>query len=148
MLGDVVGAFDAGQDPAAAIPRRGMAEQAVAVNDPDTGARPLPAGGPGAAAEGSRVQSVVAWRVILLTLLGREVPGCAAEVLFAGGELEFLGACAEQHGMPGPSDLGAAVALVAQLGAYRERKHDPAPGNPIMWEGYNGLTEATMGYGL
>ena len=36
------------------------------------------------------IQSVIAWRVMVLTLLGREVPECAAEVLFAGGELEFL----------------------------------------------------------
>ena len=46
-----------------------------------------------------------------------------------------LGAYAEQQGRPGPSDLGSAVALVAHLGGYRERKHDPAPGNRIMWEG-------------
>ena len=92
------------------------------------------------------IQRVIAWCVMVL--LGREVPECAAEVLFAGEELEFLGAYAEQHGRPQPSDLGSAVALVAHLGGYRGRKHDPAPGNQIMWEGYNGLTLATMGYRL
>ena len=38
-----------------------------------------------------------------------------------------------------------AAAPVARLGGYRACKHDPAPGNPIMWEGYNGLTLAAMG---
>ena len=94
------------------------------------------------------IQSVIAWRVMVLTLLGREVPECGAEVLFAQEELEFLGAYAAQQGRPGPSNLGSAVALVAHLGGYRGRKHDPAPGNQIMWEGYNGLTLATMGYRL
>ena len=94
------------------------------------------------------IQSVIAWRVMVLTLLGQEVPECGAEVLFAQSELEFLGAYAAQQGRPGPSDLGSAVALVAHLGGYRGRKHDPAPGNQIMWEGYNGLTLATTGYRL
>ena len=40
------------------------------------------------------------------------------------------------------------MALVAHLGGYRGRKHDPAPGNQIMWEGFNGLTLPTMGYRL
>ena len=94
------------------------------------------------------IQSVIAWRVMVLTLLCREVPEWAAEVLFANEELEFLGAYAAQQGRPGPSGLGLAVALVTHLGGYRGRKHDPAPGNQIMWEGYNGLTLATMGYRL
>ena len=37
------------------------------------------------------------------------------------------------------------MALVAHLGGYRGRKHDPAPGIQIMWEGYNGLMLVTMG---
>ena len=37
------------------------------------------------------IQSVIAWRVMVLTLLGREVPEGAAGVLFAKEELEFLG---------------------------------------------------------
>ena len=36
-------------------------------------------------------QGVIAWRVMVLTLLGREVPECGAEVLFRQEELEFLG---------------------------------------------------------
>ena len=92
------------------------------------------------------IQSVIAWRIMVLTLLGREVPECSADVLFAREELDFLRAYAGQQGRPGPADLGSAVALVAHLGGYRGRKHDPPPGNQIMWEGYNGLTIATMGY--
>ena len=35
--------------------------------------------------------------------------------------------------MPAPVQLGDAVRLVAHLGGYRDRKHDPEPGNQIMW---------------
>ena len=56
-----------------------------------------------------------------------------------------LGASAEQQGRRGPSDPGSAAALAARLGGYRGRKHDPAPGNRIMWEGYCGPTLAAMG---
>lgn len=52
---------------------------------------------------------------------------------------------ADAAGRPGPSDLGSAVALLARLGGCRRRKHDPAPGNWITWEIYNGLTLETMG---
>ena len=51
----------------------------------------------------------------------------------------------ELQGRPGPSDLGAAVALLARLGGCRGRKHDPAPGNRITREIYDGLTLEIMG---
>ena len=47
-----------------------------------------------------------------------------------------------------PSGLGSAVALVAHMGGYRGREHDPAPGNPIMWESCDGPTLANMGHRL
>ncbi|MDE0100853.1 MAG: hypothetical protein OXN89_00590 [Bryobacterales bacterium] len=72
------------------------------------------------------------------------MPLCAAEVLFAAEELQFLGAHAEQQGRPGQKYLGSAVALVTHLGGYRALKQEPAPGNRVMWEGYYGLTPATM----
>ena len=38
--------------------------------------------------------------------------------------------------------------LVAHLGGYRDRKHDPEPGNQIMWHGQTRLTGATLGHGI
>ena len=45
-----------------------------------------------------------------------------------------------------PDTLGSAVRLVAHLGGYRGRTHDPEPGNQIMWQGYSTLTKATIGH--
>ena len=89
---------------------------------------------------------MIAWRIMLMTLLGREVPECEPGLGFTDHELHFLGDYADQFGLGGPADLGAAVRLVAHLGGYRDRKHDPDPGHQIMWHGYYSLTTATLGH--
>ena len=65
------------------------------------------------------IHSVIAWRIMVLTLLGREVPECSADVVFTNEEQGFLRAYAGQQGRPRPVDLGLAMALVAHLGRYR-----------------------------
>ncbi|MDE2826716.1 MAG: IS4 family transposase [Bacteroidota bacterium] len=92
------------------------------------------------------INSVIAWRIMLMTLLGREVPACEPGLMFTDHELGFLADYAAQFGLGGPADLGAAVRLVAHLGGYRDRKHDPDPGHQIMWHGYSTLTSATLGH--
>ena len=42
--------------------------------------------------------------------------------------------------------LAGAVLLVALLGGYQNRKHDPPPGHQLMWRGYERLSLATLGY--
>ena len=92
------------------------------------------------------IQSVIAWRLMVMTLLGRQVPDCDAALMFTDHELGFLGDYARKFGLPGPDRLGPAVRLVAHLGGYRDRKHDPEPGNQLMWHGYDTLTKATLGH--
>ena len=92
------------------------------------------------------INSVITWRLIVMTLLGRQVPECAAELLFADDELGFLRDYARNYGLRGAEDSGAGVRLVAHLGAYRGRKHDPEPGDRIMWHGYRTLIIATLGH--
>ena len=36
--------------------------------------------------------------------------------------------------------------LVALLGGYQNRKHDPPPGHQLMWRGYERMSLATLGY--
>ena len=82
------------------------------------------------------IQTVIAWRLMLMTLLGREVPECDAELLFSDIELRFLADYAADAALPAPRNLAGAVLLVALLGGYQHRKHDPPPGHQIMWRGY------------
>ena len=92
------------------------------------------------------IQAVIAWRLMLMTLLGREVPECDAELLFSDIELRFLADYAADAALPAPRNLAGAVLLVARLGGYQNRKHDPPPGHQIMWRGYERMSLATLGY--
>ena len=92
------------------------------------------------------IQAVIAWRLMLMTLLGREVPEYDAELLFSDVELRFLDDYAADTGLSAPRHLTAAVLLVAILGGYQNREHDPPPGHQIMWRGYERLSIATLGY--
>ena len=92
------------------------------------------------------INAVIAWRIMVMTLLGREVPDCGADLLFTDHELNFLRHYAAKSRLNTPDTLGNAVRLVAHLGGYRGRTHDPEPGNQIMWQGYSTLTKATIGH--
>ncbi len=83
---------------------------------------------------------------MVMTLLGRQVPDCDPELMFADHELAFLRDYARQHGLAAPQLLGDAVALVAHLGGYRDRTHDPDPGHQIMWHGQTRMTSASLGH--
>lgn len=89
------------------------------------------------------IRMVIAWRVMLMTLLGREAPGLPPELLFSDLELRVLGDFAQSRGRSRPTQLGEAVRLVAILGGYLNRNNDPPPGHQLMWHGY--ATLAIMG---
>ena len=94
------------------------------------------------------INAVIAWRIMVMTLLGRQVPDCDPQLMFADQELGFLRDYALEHGLDAPKRLGDAVRLVAHLGGYRDRKHDPDPGNQIMWHGQTRLTSAALGHAI
>ena len=92
------------------------------------------------------INAVIAWRIMVMTLLGRQVPDCEPQLMFADQQLEFLRSYALENGLPTPDRLGDAARLVAHLGGYRDRKHDPDPGNQIMWHGQTRLSSAALGH--
>ena len=92
------------------------------------------------------INAVIAWRLMLMTLLAREGSECDAELMFTNVELRFLNDYAADAGLPAPRNLAAAVLLVAILGGYQNRKHGPPPGHQIMWRGYERMSIATLGY--
>lgn len=94
------------------------------------------------------VYAVIAWRVMLMTLLGRETPEMPAEVLFSDVELKVLGAYAEKRNLPQPTQLNDAVLLVAKMGGYLNRKNDPPPGHELIWQGYTYLHFMCIGFML
>jgi len=93
------------------------------------------------------INLVIAWRIMLMTLLGRETPELPAEVLFSDIELRTLHAYAKKKLKP-PLLLGEAVQLVAKIGGYLGRSHDPPPGHQLLWQGYTEFQFMCQGFAL
>ena len=100
---------------------------------------------------------VLAWRIQLLVLLGREVPELPCDIFFDHWEVKVLEALQQQkssdkRGKGGkgkrPLPLGEAVTLVAQLGGYLARGSDPPPGAECLWKGMSRLSGMAEGYRL
>lgn len=94
------------------------------------------------------INLVIGWRIMLMTLLGREMPELPAEVLFADIEVQTLCAYAKQNGLPPPTQLGRAVRLVAKLGGYIGRNSDPPPGHQLLWQGFIVLQLMALGFAM
>jgi hypothetical protein len=94
------------------------------------------------------INLVIAWRIMLMTLLGRETPGLPPEVLFSDLDLQVLHAFAKKRRLPPPQTLGDAVRLTARIGGYLGRNHDPPPGHQLVWRGYARLQAWGEGFAL
>ena len=94
------------------------------------------------------INLVIAWRIMLMTLLGRETPELPAEVLFSDVELRTLQAYAKKNDLEPPTLLGKAVRLVAKIGGYLGRNNDPPPGHQLIWQGYAEFQFMCLGYTL
>ena len=94
------------------------------------------------------IRLVIAWRIMLMTLLGREAPELPADVLFSDIELRTLKAYAKKKRLPPPVLLGDAVRLVAKLGGYLNRNNDPPPGHQVLWRGYFEFQFMCLGFAL
>ncbi len=94
------------------------------------------------------INLVIAWRIMLMTLLGRETPELSAEVLFSDIELRTLHAWAKKKRMKAPLQLGDAVRLVAKIGGYLGRNNDPPPGHQLLWRGYTEFQFMCLGFAL
>lgn len=94
------------------------------------------------------INLVIAWRIMLMTLLGRETPELPAEVLFSDVELRTLRAYAKKKQLNVPRLLGEAVRLVAKIGGYLGRNSDPPPGHQLLWKGYTEFQFMCMGFAL
>jgi hypothetical protein len=92
------------------------------------------------------INMVIAWRIMLMTLLGRETPELPPDVLFSDIEIKVLKAYAKKKNLKSPNCLGDMVKLVANIGGYLGRSNDPPPGHQLMWRGYKHLQLMCEGF--
>ena len=81
------------------------------------------------------IRMVIAWRIMLMTLLSRESPELPPELLFTDVELRVLRRYAMKRKGKEIHTLKDAVTWTAILGGYQNRKHDPPPGADLTWYG-------------
>ena len=94
------------------------------------------------------IYSVVAWRVMWLTLLSREEPEMTAAKILIEAEWKALYFRAYQSfDLPdiAPS-IGQAVHWIARMGGYKNRKSDGPPGMKSIWKGLANLEQAAINW--
>jgi hypothetical protein len=94
------------------------------------------------------VYSVIAWRLLSLTLLARATPDVPCTALLEAAEWQALYCAIHKTTQPPstPPPLGQAVRWVAQLGGYMGRKSDGPPGTEVLWRGLQRLVDLTLMY--
>ena len=79
---------------------------------------------------------IVAWRVLFLTMLGRECPEMPCDVVFDAAEWQAVYLVTQRQPPPDtPPSLDRMVRMVAGLGGFLDRKCDGFPGPQTLWIG-------------
>ncbi len=97
------------------------------------------------------MDAVLAWRIQLLTLLGREAPDLPCTMFFDESEVEVLEAVVEERTkskLKRPLTLAEAMTAVARMGGYLDRPSDPPPGSKVLWRGFITLDGMVVGFRL
>jgi len=93
------------------------------------------------------IDMVVAWRIFLLTKMGRETPDLPCDTILSEDEWKVLWACTERKSTPDiPPSLYWAILAIAALGGFLGRKSDGFPGPTVMWRGITRLYDRVEGY--
>jgi hypothetical protein len=96
------------------------------------------------------VYSVVAWRVLFLTMQGRQQPDLPCDVLLEPEEWQALH-CFWHHTSKPPSEppsLREASRLIARLGGFIGRRGDGDPGPMTIWRGLQRLQDIALAWRL
>src|SRR5207248_3341929 len=90
---------------------------------------------------------IVAWRVLYVMMLGREVPDLPCEVVFAAHEWKPVWRVTQKTPVPAqPPKLGEFVQLLGRLGGHKGRKGDGAPGAETLWRGIRRMTDFALAW--
>jgi hypothetical protein len=79
---------------------------------------------------------IIAWRVLYLTMLGRDCPEMPCDAVFADEEWKAVYLVTQRKPPPAePPSLDTMVRMIATLGGFLNRKHDGFPGPKTLWIG-------------
>ena len=94
------------------------------------------------------VDSIIAWRILFLTMLGRSLPELPATVLFQRAEYTalFLFLGQNKKILPTTPSLGQVIFAIATLGGFLARSRDRFPGVVSIWRGMWRLSDITASW--
>lgn len=87
---------------------------------------------------------VVAWRILFLTVVGRETPELSASVVFEEYEWKalYVFVTKSRHKLPKtPPSLREVTRLLGRMGGHLGRKRDGEPGSMTLWRGLQRLPD-------
>ncbi|WPL14288.1 IS4 family transposase [Thiorhodovibrio litoralis] len=88
---------------------------------------------------------IIAWRVLYLTMLGRECPELPCDAVFAEEEWKAVYLVTQKQAPPEqPPSLDTMVRMVASLGGFLNRKSDGFPGPKTLWIGLQRIPDFVM----
>lgn len=80
--------------------------------------------------------TIIAWRILYLTMLGRSCPDLPCDVVFASYEWQSVYAVSTKKPIPKqPPTLHSIILMIAKLGGFLGRRSDGYPGIKVMWIG-------------
>lgn len=90
---------------------------------------------------------IVAWRVLYVTMLGREAPDLPCSALFTDEEWKSAWMICTDKAVPKrPPPLKVFLPLLAELGGYNGREHDGPPGPKALWIGIRRMTDFALAW--
>lgn len=90
---------------------------------------------------------IVAWRVLYLTMLGRECPQLPCDVLFTADEWMPVWKITQEQEIPkSPPPLAKFLLMLAELGGHNGRRHDGPPGPQALWTGIRRMTDFALAW--
>lgn len=94
------------------------------------------------------LDSIVAWRILFLTMIGRSVPYLPCTVIFDNPEWKSLYCYSYKTKYPPsePLSLRQSIGLLAKLGGFLGRKRDGNPGPKVLWRGLQKLTYISVAW--
>jgi len=88
---------------------------------------------------------IIAWRVLYLTMLGRECPEMPCDSVFADEEWQAVYLVTQRKPPPDtPPSLDTMVRMVASLGGFLNRKGDGFPGPKTLWIGLQRIPDFVL----
>lgn len=96
------------------------------------------------------VMSIIAWRLFMITLIGRTDPETPCSALLAEHEWRILYLKIHRQKRPPVRvpKIGNVVIWIARLGGFLARKSDGAPGTTTLWRGWKRLADLVDGAAL